>query len=778
MPIRFRSLRTKLILVILLLLSLLATATGLATLSTMKRDSEAQAGQILTVSGKVLREALNNRARQLSGSVQVLAADFGFRRAVATAEQETIESVLTNHGSRINASLMLLLAPDGTLLASSETRLDAAGIAPLFNQAQRNNVTPVADILHLAGQPYQLVLAPVKAPALIAWVGMGFPLDKPLADQISGITGLDISFLAAQPDGYQLYTSTLDDSDQQQLPGVIGPLIRQTGTVQNDTEQHYTSMALQLDQQQQLWAVLHLSNQRWLSSYQDFRQQLLLIFGAALSFALMVGVIFARSITRPIDALSRFARQIGQGFDATPPASGNDEVGVLSRTLTTMQQGIRQREQQLLYNVEHDTLTACYNRAAVERLLQPLLDKVEGSLLLVNIQQFKNINDVLGFSNGDLLLQQLARRLGQIAPAPELLARLGGDEFLLVYRNTLLANQLRQLLKPLLDGYSLQGSTINLKLTAGIYNFVPGQLSVNDALRRVDIALDNARRTPEGIAFYQQGQDESHQRELTLIRDLPAALQGEQFFALYQPKVNIKQQQCNSAEALIRWRHPELGLIAPDQFIRLAEHSGNIGLISQWMLQTVIAQAALWWHSSTPMQLAVNLSVFDLLNPQLADDIQALLNQHQLPGAALALEVTESAVMEDTDTVIAQLHRLRSLGITLSIDDFGTGQSSLAYLKQLPVHEVKIDRAFIKDIENNKNDALIVRATTQLAHSLGFTVTAEGLENVAGLQYLADCGCDKVQGYFFARPLSPQQLEQWLTQLPQQLAQSNNIGAN
>ncbi|NRQ43424.1 EAL domain-containing protein [Rheinheimera sp. YQF-2] len=764
----FKSLRSKLIFILLLLLSLLAVATGFATLTTLKHDSELQARHMLNVSTKVLRQALDTRADQLSNSVRILAADFGFRRAVATAEQETIASVLDNHGNRINASLMLLLAPDGALLASSDAELNISDIAPLFQQTATNDST-VADIISLNGKPFQLVLAPVKAPNLIAWVGMGFPLDGPLAQQIKGVTGLDISFTAMQNGQHRIGNSTLESSHQQQLPDILSALTSQPDAIHNSPEQDFVSVALPLDQQQQLWALQHLSNQRWLSSYRQLRGQLFYIFGAALSLSLVIAFIFARSITGPIQALSQFAMRIGQGFDATAPAGGNDEVGLLSRTLSTMQQDIKQREQQLQFNAEHDSVTGLYNRTAIERLLQQWLDNCDGSLLQLNIQQFKSINDVLGFSNGDLLLQQLAQRLQQTLPAPALLARPGGDEFVLLYPHTLLTEQVQQLIKPLLNGYKLQHSAINLKLYAGIYNFAAGQLSVNDALRRVDIALENARQMPDGLAFYQQGQDESHQRELGLIRDLPQALHNGQFFVLYQPKVNIKQPGCNSAEALIRWQHPQLGLVPPDSFIKLAEHSGNIGLISQWMLQQVIAQAARWWHSTTPMQLAVNLSVFDLLNPQLADDIAALLQQHQLPAAALALEVTESAVMDDTETVIAQLHRLRKLGITLSIDDFGTGQSSLAYLKQLPVHEVKIDRAFVKDIEHNSNDALIVKATTQLAHSLGFSVTAEGLENHAGLQHLQSCGCDKIQGYYFAKPMTPQQLDAWLAKLPQQL---------
>lgn len=768
----FHSLRTKLILLMLLMLSLLAAATGLATLNTMKRDSEEQARHILSVAGKVLLETLNTRAQQLRSSSQVLATDFGFRNAVATAEQDTIESVLANHGSRINASLMLLLGTDGSLLASSAA-ITAQDIAPLFNQVRHNAAAPVSDIQQLAGRPYQLVLAPVKAPQLIAWVGMGFPLDTPLAHQIEAVTGLDISFIGQQVDNYPLFSSTLDISQQQQLGKLLPQLMSQPGTALNDQDQDYISLAVPLDQQHQLWAVQHLPNQRWRSSYQEFRQQLLMIFGAALSLTLFVAFIFARSITQPLNRLSQFAQSIGQGAVAALPPGGTGEVGVLSRALVTMQQHISQREQQLRFNAEHDSLTGCFNRFAAERLMQPWLDSVDGSLVQINIQQFKSVNDVLGFSNGDLLLQQLAERLSQLQPEPQLLARLGGDEFLLLYKQCLLSAEVQQLLQPLLSSYTLQQSGINLKLTTGVYNFTAGKLSANDALRRVDIALDNARRTASGLAFYQQGQDESHQRELTLIRDLPEALHSGQFFAVYQPKVDIKQLNCHAAEALIRWQHPELGFIPPDQFIRLAEHSGNIGLISNWMLQQVIKQAAHWHQQGLAMQLAVNLSVYDLLNPALADNIDALLQQYQLPAAALALEVTESAVMEDAETVIAQLHRLRKLGISLSIDDFGTGQSSLAYLKQLPVNEVKIDRAFVKDIEHSSNDALIVSATVQLAHSLGFSVTAEGLEHKAGLSYLQQCGCDKVQGYYFSRPLPPSQLEAWLQQLPQQLSEKS-----
>lgn len=766
----FTSLRSKLIVILILLLSLLALASGIATLRAMKQDSQAQARDILTVANKVLRQTLDSRAEQLSNSVSILAADFAFRRAVATEEQETIASVLQNHGNRINANLVLLLSPEGTLLSSSEQGLTQASITPLFTQAGNNKLT-IAGILPLNGKPYQLVLAQVKAPNLIAWVGMGFLLDAPLAGNIKQITGLDISFVSQQAQQINLATSTLDQRHQQQLPAQLPQLLSQPDTALSNAEQDYISAAVPLDSASTLWAVQHLPNQRWISSYQHFRQQLVLIFGAALSLALLVAVVVARGITKPLNALTEFASRIGQGVDEQPPPTrGNDEVALLSKTLSTMQLDIRKREQQLLFNAEHDSLTGCYNRTAFERLLarQPLNG---GCLVQINLKDFKNINDALGFSNGDKLLQQLASRLDTLRQPPQLSARLGGDEFVLWYSSELQQQQLQQLMQKLSQGYQLQGSQINLTLYAGVFCADSTELNVNDMLRRVHIALETARDTSEGMAWYQSGQDESHQRELTIIRDLPNALQTNQLYVVYQPKVDLATASCSGAEALIRWQHPQLGFIPPDQFISLAEHAGCIGMVTQWMLQQVIAQAASWWQQGHRVRIAINLSAVDLANPLLLEDIQHLLAQHQLSAEALALEVTESAVMRDTQQAVAQLSRLRDLGIKLAIDDFGTGQTSLAYLKKLPVHEVKIDRAFVKDIEHNTDDALIVAATTQLAHGLGFAVTAEGLENHSGLTPLLNCGCNTVQGYYFSKPLKNDDFIAWLQQFASNASQ-------
>ncbi|RVU33485.1 sensor domain-containing phosphodiesterase [Rheinheimera riviphila] len=775
----FDSLRIRLILLLLGLLSLMAVAIGFATLSAMKRDSYSQAQQSLSVASKVFQQALANRSEQLSTSVRIVASDFGFRRAVATSEQETIASVLENHGGRIQANVSVLLSPSGELLASTQQQISQTQITILYKEMKQSGRDSLADIVLIGDDAYQLVMMPVKAPQLIAWVGMGFLLDQDLATQIKGVTDLDISFSRVTPGQQLLLATTL----QQQLPATLP---HNTGSSVGDGENlvfddvipPYLTHAVALDSQQQLFAFLHLATARWRDNYLQARSQLLLIFGLGLSLALLLAYLVARSITQPLRQLTDFARQIGQGIRATAPLIHKGEVGLLSQTLTKMQQDILQREQQILFQSQHDSLTGLANRSFVEQQLPALLHQPNLQLLLINIKDFKHINDTFGYQNGDLLLQQLANRLKSspllsLQP-PLLLARLGGDEFLLLLPQQLpqqfpqqppqqsRTTPLASLQFALSQEFKLGGSSMNLTLALALYVLESTEISADDALRRADIAMVHAKVRHDHLAVYQSGQDESHQRELTILRDLPLSLKSGQMFVVYQPKVSLGQQICHSSEALIRWQHPELGFIPPDEFIRLAEHSGLIALVTDWMIDQVLAQLTRWQQQQLKMKVAINLSAHDLLNPELPAQMASRLQHFQLSPSALALEVTEGAVMQDPAQVIHVLTQLRDMGIELAIDDFGTGQSSLAYLKQLPVHEVKIDRAFIKDIEHNQNDELIVQATTQLAHGLGLKVTAEGLENVAGLAKLQQHGVDTVQGYFFSKPLPAAAFEQWL----------------
>lgn len=759
------SLRSRLILLLVGMLAFMTIAMGFAALGAMQRDSAAQAKQALDVASRVFQEALSNRAIQLGSSVRLVASDFGFRQAVALREQDTISSALENHGSRIDATITVLLTPQGELIASTGQNVSAAQISPLFKDMRLSGQDSVSDIVHIGNNAYQMVMVPVKAPQLIAWVAMGFALDKALANQIKTLTDLDISFVFAQgsPEA-ELLASTLAQSEQTDLRKAYQP------TELNVLDQSLLTTERQLDRAGSISALLHLSTAPWQANYQQARTQLLVIFSLGLTLAVLFAVILARSITQPLQLLSQFARAIGLGQTLPAPLIKRGEVGVLSATLHNMQKDIRQREQQIIFQAQHDSLTGLANRHLVELQLPALLTSQALWLVLVNIKDFKHVNDAFGYKNGDSLLKQLSERLRSAHPQAALIARLGGDEFLLVSTTAVLSDGLLALQQTLSTDFCLDNSKLNLKLALALYQVPALEENANDALRRVEITMVHAKTSHQLVAEYQPGQDENHQRELTLLHDLPLSLQSGHMFVVYQPKVSLHSRSAHSAEALIRWQHPQLGFVPPDEFIRLAEHSGLISRVTDWMILQVIRQLAEWRLAGIELTVAVNLSAYDLLSQDLPDQIQALLQQHQLPASALSLEVTEGAVMQDPQQVIQNLQVLRQMGIELAIDDFGTGQSSLAYLKRLPVHEVKIDRAFVKDIEHNVNDALIVNTTTELAHGLGLLVTAEGLENLAGLAKLQAAGIDKVQGYYFSKPLKAAEFSNWLTDF----AQHNN----
>lgn len=764
----FNSLRSQLTLLLVALLVLLALVTGYATLTTMRQDSEQQARQILNVATNVFRQTLQVRSGQLSDSVRLLASDFGFRQAVATAEQATIHSVLENHGARINANLALLFAPDGRLLSSTIPLVDNATLQHSFQQAHTQQGA-YTDIVSIEQQAYQIVLVPVRAPHIVAWVGMGFVLGEQLALQIQTITGLEVSFSQLAANEKRILISTLSAASQDALRQQLTPMHLSEALLEIDLPKNYIAQAFSLDQKQQLWAFLHLPNERWLSNYQQLLNQLLQIFSVGLALALITAFIYTRSVTRPLDQLVDFAAAIDKGGTSVPPAVKLTEIALLANTLSLMRSAIFQREAELKQQAERDTLTGLGNRLAIDKQLPLIFSAGSGQVLQLNIAKFKHVNDSFGFSNGDILLQQLAKRM----LSNDLLifcARLGADEFLLALAQSATVENRTELLQQLSQPFDLAGSAITLPMVCGCYYYEQGEQDVNKVLRRLDIALNSAKQKSLALAMYQSGQDESHQRELTIIRDLPLALSSGQLFIVYQPKVDIVAQRAISAEALIRWQHPQLGFISPVEFILLAERSGNISLISNWMLQQVIMQLASWLPLHPELSVAVNLSADDLLDEQLPSRILKWLAVYQVPVAALSLEVTESAVMQDAAKAINNLHQLKNTGIKLAIDDFGTGQSSLAYLKNLPVHEVKIDRAFIKDIEHNVQDELIVQATAKLAVGLGLRVTAEGLENQAGLSRVLAAGCQQVQGYYFSKPLAAEAFSIWLTDFAKQKA--------
>jgi diguanylate cyclase (GGDEF)-like protein len=425
---------------------------------------------------------------------------------------------------------------------------------------------------------------------------------------------------------------------------------------------------------------------------------------------------------------------------------------------------------ELAFQAAHDPLTGLANRVLLrERIQASLADVTEAqplALLMLDLDRFKEVNDTFGHHYGDRLLREAALRLTNAIGTDGTVARLGGDEFAILLpaasaaqAEAAAARVGAALRTPLeLDGYALEvGASVGLSLALSHTD------DADTLLRRADVAMYVAKRSGTEWAAYAPEQEHSTPDTLALIVELRHAIEEGELVLYYQPQVELTTDRVIAVEALARWPHPRRGMVPPDTFIPLAEHTGLMRPLSRWVLQAAIAQAHAWQLQGIDLPVAVNLSALNLQDSTLPETIGALLREHGLSADRLQVEVTESAVMLDRAGAVAVLARLRALGVRVSVDDFGTGHSSLAYLKDLPVDEVKIDKAFVQHLATDARDRAIVRAIIGLAHELGLLVVAEGVENRGTWDVLRRAGCDVIQGYFVSRPLSAAELAVWLS---------------
>jgi diguanylate cyclase (GGDEF)-like protein/PAS domain S-box-containing protein len=450
--------------------------------------------------------------------------------------------------------------------------------------------------------------------------------------------------------------------------------------------------------------------------------------------------------------------------------AGQPAVQVVLRDVTER----RRAEAALAHQALHDALTGLPNRVLLlDRLEQALraseLDGSGLSLLLMDLDRFKEVNDTLGHHAGDLLLQQVGSRLHGVLRAADTIARLGGDEFAVILpgidKEGMVA-VVEKLLGRLKAPFSVEGQQVVVGASIGVAVSPEHGHEADALMRRADVAMYVAKRTGTGFSVYQADQDRNSPDRLSLINELRRAVEEGELVLHYQPKIDLRSGALAGVEALVRWEHPIRGLISADQFRPSAEQAGLIDSLSQWVLRAALMQATAWRRIGLEIPVAVNLSMRSLYDEQLPDKIAELLLATRTPASLLVVEITESSLMIDPPRTLAILTHLREMGIRVAIDDFGTGHSSLAYLKRLPVDEVKIDRSFVKDLTTDATDRVIVRATVDLAHSLGLRVVAEGVEDERTSALLVELGCDEAQGFHLGRPLRGHELTHWLCEQP------------
>ncbi|HEV8450162.1 MAG TPA: EAL domain-containing protein [Gaiellales bacterium] len=421
------------------------------------------------------------------------------------------------------------------------------------------------------------------------------------------------------------------------------------------------------------------------------------------------------------------------------------------------------------YLARHDPLTGLPNRVLLREEAQRLIMRLNGdamALILMDLNEFKEVNDTLGHFAGDQLLRQVGERLSRFTTESTLVTRLGGDEFAILrtHADAVTAEQLAMRVgEALRRPFLVSGMTLEIDASMGIA-LAPLHASDYDGLlQRADSAMYAAKRNHTGIAMHTSQQEADNSQKLALASDLRRAIEGGQLSLYYQPKAALQSGDISGVEALVRWKHPDRGIISPDQFIPLAERSGLINLLSMWVLKTALRQVADWKRMGLVMPVSINLSARDLIDVRLPDEIEAALHEARVAPGLLEVEITESVLTADPVRARSIVTRIGELGPTTTIDDFGAGYSSLAYLKNLPVRALKIDRSFVLGMTDNEHDATIVHAVVDLAHNLGMRVVAEGAEDMAVWERLRLAGCDEVQGFVLAQPMPSAQATDWLS---------------
>jgi diguanylate cyclase (GGDEF)-like protein len=775
------SFRTRLLLIFTVVLAVTLTATTLSALRVTDANTRANALRELAVAERVFQTLLDENSRELTDRTTLLAEDFGFRQAIATNEEDTIISVLANHGDRIGADLIMLMSPQGEVLISThDIGADLGRV-----RAGLGSQTAAFSLLTLSEhQPYQMVMVPVDAPQRVAWVGMGFLLDNDLLNRFRDITSADVTLIYRERDPetdatiQTLSTLSIQPLANIDLQGPYDEVLTQASQQLHEQGllSRYTSL---LDQQPvHLGALLTVSLVDAVAANTRLRTQMLLIALAALVLAGVVTLFIARGITRPIDTLVAAARRIAGGdYQQSVSVNNNSEFGVLGQTLDTMQNDIKQRERHIFYQAQHDLKTGLPNLEQMERRFgEVLLDEQQLAVMLLRLENVSALSDVYGLAFVDEIIRLAAERLIQRLRPGDAAGRVGTNEFL-VLAHTIPGTEQNEALAGYMAVFDQaiehQQVDVMLELRTGLVTCPEHARNFEDALRRANIAVSDARARGLPMERYQTGRDESHLRQLTVTNRLQKAIERGGFELLFQPQYDLRERRIHSAEALIRWHDDQLGRMFPDEFIPLAEQSGDITQITEWVVTKAISEMTAWRQEGYDLGVSINLSARDILNARFIDRVIERTAHAGFERRLLMLEITESAMVTDTELALANLKRLYDAGFDLAMDDFGTGYSSLAQLKSMPIHELKIDKSFLLKLDQDQDDQNIVRSTIEMAHHLGLSVIAEGVENEAALTLLQSMGCDAIQGYYLSKPMAVADMKHWLSAFNETTLESN-----
>ncbi|KQV58292.1 MULTISPECIES: bifunctional diguanylate cyclase/phosphodiesterase [unclassified Caulobacter] len=760
----FQRLQTKLTVLYAGLFALALSLVAVTVYVAIASNARSAVRQELAASSTVFDRVWALRTQRLQDGAELLSRDFGFRAAVATRDGPTVASAVANLRQRLGLDLAFTIGVDGDVVGLDPARLD---LAKLWSALDAED--GAQGVFAIDGQPYQLISAPILSPTLTGWVVFAAKLDEREMQALETLSAIGLDAQVFDQRGGQWISADRGPANAA-LAAFVGKAMRDKLRAPTMLRGDADSLVLvkpikALDKASGAALVLRYPMAQAMTPYRPLMAAVIAVgvIGAALVAAASWAL--SRGLARPITALDVAARRLQRGEDVTVEVTTRDEIGRLAESFNLMAGEIRQREAEMTRQALHDGETGLPNRRALERAIEARLAHLAPGeqvvISAIGFDRFPAVRAAIGYELATELVAKLGQRVADTVPGvtvgrltTSILCTLSATNDL----NTVLHRAdgfLPGLETPILIG----GEPVDVHITHGLAATSVGGLDAARLIERALIALDQARAAHKKLMVFDPVVYGDPAANLSLMSEMLEAVRKGELFLNHQPKLDLRTGAITGIEALARWNHPTRGYIRPDLFVGMAEETGHIRALTDYVLAQAIEDQARLRVAGHDVVMSVNISGRLIDDPEFAEYAIAEVTA---AGARLCFEITETAVIGNPDVALTVIERIAEAGIPVSIDDYGSGLSSLAYLKQIRADELKIDKAFVMTLESGGKDALLVKSTVDLAHSLGMKVTAEGVETREALAALQLMGCDLAQGYHIARPMGLDKLVEFL----------------
>jgi len=764
----FRRLRTKLTVLYAGLFGAALIVISLVVYASIAANARAVVRDELMSSGTVFDRVWTLRANQLQGGASLLSRDFGFREAVASRDEATIRSALENLRLRFGIDLAFIIGVDGRVTGVDPGQLKGADARLMQAVEQEDNPSGV---LMIGGVPHQVIAAPILSPTLVGWVVFASRLDANEMQALERLSAIHVdAVVLGRDDKSRAWVAPPGASGlaggavTRDLAGAIDAAMADKAPEARDFRAPGGAALTLVKPLKSIGgdgpAALLLSYPmaRAMAPYSPMLAIIVLTGAGGITVLVIGSWMLARSVTRPVSMLDEAVQRLSRGENAAVEPTTSDELGRLAESFNSMAAEIRERERRITHLAMHDQETNLPNRLALDRAVEALAAEAGGrglkvAVLSINVNRFTHVRGAIGYALAAAMMGEIGQALQRLRPGDPI-GRVANGVLAVAFmvREVDEARRIAAHLQHILEAPVRLGEhAVDVSLTLGLAVYPD---LVDDAaalVNRASIAVDQARAGHNKLALFDAAAYGDPQAKLGLMSEMLGAITTGDIFIHLQPKFDLRAGRTTGAEALVRWRHPQRGMVGPDDFIPMAEETGHIRTLTEHVLSLAIAQQAALKAQGFDIAVSVNMSGRLVGDHEFAEEALQLARHAQ---GELCLELTETAVIAHPQRALENIERFADAGIRISIDDYGTGLSSLAYLKQMRAHELKIDKAFVIGMAEGQKDALLVRSTVDLAHSLGLKVTAEGVETAMVQALLTAMGCDLAQGYFIARPMA------------------------